>query len=107
RAGMVHRSGIVHFHARESSTAQESQNSTRGSRPPLKNSGIPRAGVVHRSGIAESHALEASTARELQNPARGNRLPLRNSAIPRAGTLYDNLSPFHPQFSKIIRIHFR
>src|SRR5699024_6590007 len=56
RAGVVHRSRIEKFHAREYSTVRELRNSTCGSVLPLGNRGISRAGRVHRSGIVKSHA---------------------------------------------------
>src|SRR5699024_9384931 len=88
RAETVHRSGIAKSHAWECSIAQESQNLTRGSRPPLRNRKILCVGVLHRSEIAESHARQRSTARKMQNPARRSHPPLRNRRIPRAGTVY-------------------
>src|SRR5699024_11454658 len=87
RAGVLHRSGITHSHAREQSTAQESRNPTRRSSPPLKNHEFPRAGAVHRPGIAQFHARERSTAQELRNSTRGNDQPPKNHIFPRAGSL--------------------
>ena len=58
RAGGLHRSEIVVFHAQESSIAQESRNPTRRSSPSLRNRGIPRAGAVQPPENAESHALD-------------------------------------------------
>src|SRR5699024_9633119 len=88
RVGVFHRSETAESHAREPSTAQESHNLKRGSRPPLRNRIIARAGLVYRPEIAESHALEGSTAREMQNSTRGSRPPLKNSIISSAGALH-------------------
>src|SRR5699024_5560726 len=88
RAVPVHHLGIVHFHARYSSTAQKSQNPTRRNHPPLSNHRISRAGTFHRSGIVESHARYPSTAQESHNSTRWNGPSLRNCAFPRAGEFH-------------------
>src|SRR5699024_2011088 len=88
RAETVHRSGIAKSHAWECSIAQESQNLTRGSRPPLRNRRILRVGAIHRSGIAESHARQRSIAQKLRNPTRWSHPPLGNCRILRVETIH-------------------
>src|SRR5690625_6314188 len=86
-AGGPHRSEIVVFHALESSTAQESRNPTRWSRPAPRKCRISRAGVVRRAGIVVLHALEESLAQEAQNTTRRTSPYLRKRAIPRASVV--------------------
>src|SRR5699024_3663779 len=81
---MFHHSGNAKSHAREGSTAQESQNPTCRKSPSLRNRAFSRAVVVYRSGIAKSHARDQSIAQESRNPTRRNVPPLRNYRIPRA-----------------------
>src|SRR5699024_11590070 len=74
------------------------QNSTRGSRPPLKNSIISSAGALHRPENAVSHARAPSTAQKLPNLTRRSRPPLRNREISRAGTVHrSGIAQFHAQ----------
>src|SRR5699024_10934642 len=82
-AGLVQSPEIAESHEQERSTAQESQNPTRGSSPSPRNHAFPSVGTVHRPGIAFSHAREWSIARKMQNSTRRRGPPLGKCKISR------------------------